>query len=118
MILMRQVAQIREQDISDIVHHVWDTSKNRGRLNLSFIQTTLMHDRLLKKFPKFKFLIDGETSSMLRQERFIDEEPHYLDNKDSSIGYKVMDTISYAATYGYRTIFAYVKEVEKWTLKK
>ena len=29
------------------------------------------------------------------------------------IGYKVLDTISYEVTYGYKTVFAYFQEAEK-----
>lgn len=53
---------------------------------------------------------------MLTQVRLVDEEPYYVDRESGRIGYKVMDSISYEATYGYRTVFAYIKEVEKGTL--
>eukprot|EP00977_Amphora_coffeiformis_P020936 scaffold8649_cov185-Amphora_coffeaeformis.AAC.7 len=53
---------------------------------------------------------------MLTQVRLVDEEPYYVDKESGRIGYKVMDSISYEATYGYRTVFAYLKEVEKGNL--
>jgi hypothetical protein len=48
----------------------------------------------------------------------VDAEPIYvLDRGTDRIGYKVMDTISFEATYGYRTVFAYLREADKGTLR-
>ena len=65
--------------------------------------------------PDFKFLIDAEISLMIDQVRRFDEEPYILDH--DRIGYKVMDSISFEATYGYRTVFAYIHEAEENNLK-
>ena len=47
---------------------------------------------------------------MLNQVKRVDDITYYLDSKNNRIGYKVMDSISYDVTYGYATIFAYLKE--------
>jgi uncharacterized protein YegL len=55
---------------------------------------------------------------MLDQVRRVDDEPSYHFDRDTDmIGYKVHDTICYNVTYGYRTIFAYLKEADNGSLK-
>lgn len=71
------------------------------------------YTRLLNKLSSFSFLLDNEISLMLDQVSKVDDVPYYLDVNNSRIGYKVMDSISYEATYGYATCFAYLKEHQK-----
>ena len=113
-----QVSLIREPEISDILNHIWIANKRSSRRQrLADIQALPAYLRLVAKMPSFKFLIDAEISLMIDQVRKVDEEPYYLDRETDRIGYKVMDSISYEATYGYRTVFAYLQEAEKGNLK-
>ena len=93
---------------------MWDANKADGRrLRLNDIQSTEAYKSLKKKLDGFEDVLDSEISSMLTQARLVDEEPYFLDKDSGRIGYKVMDSISFEATYGYRTVFAYLKEAEK-----
>ena len=113
-----QVTQMREPEVVDILNHIWIANKRGGRRQrLAEIQALPAYSKLLAKMPNFKFLLDGEISLMIDQVRKVDEEPYYLDRETNRIGYKVMDSISYEATYGYRTVFAYLQEAEKGNLK-
>ena len=114
-----QVAQVREPEVATILQQIWNANKRGGRRQrLADVQATPAYVQLLVKLPRYAFLLDNEISLMLDQVRRVDEEPAYhLDPSSDRIGYKVMDTISYEATYGYRTVFAYLKEADKGKLK-
>jgi hypothetical protein len=74
--------------------------------------------RLLAKLSLFNFLVDNEISLMLDQVSKVDNVPYHLDIDNDRIGYRVMDAISYDATYGYSTCFAYLKESSKLKNKR
>lgn len=113
-----QVAQFREPEIESILKHIWMVNKRSSRRQrLSDIKSLPSYRSLLKKMPNFQFLVDAEISLMIDQVRKVDEEPYYLDREADKIGYKVMDSISYGVTYGYCTVFAYLKEADKGNLK-
>jgi len=113
-----QVTQLREPEVQEILKEVWISYKQGGqRQRLDSVKAMLAYKRLAQKFPSYAFLLDNEISLMLDQVRHVDDEPYFLDTSRDRIGYKVMDTISYEATYGYRTVFAYLKEADKGNLK-
>jgi len=114
-----QVAQLREPEITDILIHIWIANKRGGRRQrLADIQALPAYSQLLKKIDGFKYVLDSEINLMIDQVRRIDEEPYYLHRDTDRIGYKVMDSISYEVTYGYRTVFAYLQEAERGNLKE
>jgi uncharacterized protein YegL/GTP-binding protein EngB required for normal cell division len=114
-----QVVQLREPEILEIVKWVWDNHKNsrKERQRVSKVKLLPAYHSLLAKFPNFEFLFENEISLMLDQVEHVDDEEYYLDHNSDSIGYKVMDTVSFKVTYGYRTIFAYLKESDEGNLK-
>ncbi|KAL7556250.1 hypothetical protein ACA910_003259 [Epithemia clementina (nom. ined.)] len=108
-----QVALVQDPAIETILRQIWEVHKTGGkRLRLGAIQTSEAYQTLLRKFSGFEFLLDSEISAMLNAVRLVDEEPYYVDKASGRIGYKVMDTVSFEATYGYRTVFAHIKEAE------
>ena len=110
-----QVVEFREPEIEEILKRIWNAWIQGGgrRLKLSDIKAMPEYSRLLNKLSSFSFLLDNEISLMLDQVSKVDDVPYYLDLDNDRIGYKVMDTISYDATYGYATCFAYLKEHQK-----
>ena len=113
-----QVTQIREPEIVSILNYIWNTNKRHGRRQrLADIQSLPAYSQLLAKMPQFQFLIDAEITLMINQVRKVDEEPYYLDRATDRIGYRIMDSISYEAMYGYRTVFAYLHEAERGNVK-
>ena len=110
-----QVVEFREPEIEEILKRIWNAWIQGGgrRLKLSDIKAMPEYSRLLNKLSSFSFLLDNEISLMLDQVSKVDDVPYYLDLENDRIGYKVMDTISYDATYGYATCFAYLKEHQK-----
>lgn len=67
--------------------------------------------------PSFQFLIDQEIRLMLDHVRRVDSEPYIFDPENDRIGYKVLDSISYNVTFGYQTIFTYLKEADNGSLR-
>ena len=113
-----KVMELREPEIAEILLNIWSYHCGGGRKQkLTDIESSLPYQRLLQKLPLFKFMIDNEIKLMLDHVHRVDEEPYYLDSLQDRIGYKVLDTVTYQATYGYRTVFAYLKEGEAGNLQ-
>lgn len=109
-----QVTQLREPEVAEILKSIWGAHKARGRRpRIADFKTTPEYKRLLRKISGFGFLLDNEIVLMLNQVRRVADEPYHLDPVGQRIGYKVMDTISYEVTYGYRTVFAYLQEYDR-----
>ena len=112
-----QVAEIQDKEVAAILRHIWNAYKAGGRrLRLCDIKGLQAYSRLIQKFSGFEFLVESEVTSMLNEVALVDEEPYYVDTHSGRIGYKVMDSVSFEAVYGYRTVFAYIKEAEKGNL--
>jgi hypothetical protein len=108
-----QVAQLREPEVAEILKTIWTAHKAGGRRpRLSDLQKTPVYHDLMQKIPEFGFLLDNEIAMMLNHVRRVEDEPYKLDLVKQRIGYKVMDSISYEVTYGYRTVFAYLREYD------
>jgi hypothetical protein len=87
-------------------------------LRLADVKEVSEYKDLNLKIPGFEYLLENEIALMLDQVRRVDDEPSYhLNRDDDRIGYKIQDTISYQVTYGYRTVFAYLKEADNGNLK-
>ncbi|KAL3941493.1 MAG: hypothetical protein SGBAC_004162 [Bacillariaceae sp.] len=113
-----QVAQLQEPEIAEILKTVWREHSCNGRnLRLSDIKSTTPYRSLCQKMQGFEFLLDNEISLMLKHVKRVDEKTYFLDETEQSIGYKVMDSVSYNVTYGYRTVFAYLQEYDRGSIK-
>mmetsp|Transcript_643 Transcript_643/g.1274 ORF Transcript_643/g.1274 Transcript_643/m.1274 type:complete len:2485 (-) Transcript_643:1939-9393(-) len=108
-----QVVEFNEPEVATILKRIWDAhNKGSHRLRLNDIKAMSEYKRLLGKMASFGFLVDNEISLMLNQVKRVDDVPYFLDSENDRIGYKVMDSISFDVTYGYATIFAYLKEAD------
>eukprot|EP00984_Skeletonema_dohrnii_P034349 scaffold33533_cov119-Skeletonema_dohrnii-CCMP3373.AAC.1 len=77
-----QVIEFKEPEIVTILKRIWDAYSKGGH-------------RL-----------------RLNDVKRVDDVPYFLDVENDRIGYKVMDSISYNVTFGYATVFAFLKEAE------
>jgi len=108
-----QVIEFKEPEIVTILKRIWDAhSKGGHRLRLNDVKAMSDYKGLLTKMASFGYLLDNEINLMLNQVKRVDDVPYFLDAENDRIGYKVMDSISYNVTFGYATIFAYLKEAE------
>ena len=111
-----EVTYIKEPEISEILFMIWE---NRGhRQQLRAIQNTDAYKKLLTKYQAWDFLINNELAMMIDQVGEFNQPAYHLDRATDRIGYKVMDSISYEITYGYRSIFAYLHEASLGNLRK
>ena len=109
-----QVIEFKEPEIATILKRIWDAhSKGGHRLRLNDVKAMSDYKSLLTKMASFGYLLDNEINLMLNQVKRVDDVSYFLDADNDRIGYKVMDSISYNVTFGYATIFAYLKEAEK-----
>lgn len=109
---------MKEPEVAEILQHIWAVNKRGSRRQrLADIKALPAYRCLLKKLSGCKYLLDSEIALMLGQVQRVNEIPYHLDRDTDRIGYKVMDTISYEATYGYQTVFAYLKEADEGNLK-
>ena len=112
-----QVVQIQDDAVETILRQIWSAHKTGGRrLRLDEIKVSQAYSALTKVFPNFEYILESEVTSMLNEVSLVDEEPYYVDKQSGRIGYKVMDSVSFEAVYGYRTVFAYLKEADKGNL--
>ncbi|CAJ1966717.1 unnamed protein product [Cylindrotheca closterium] len=113
-----QVTQLREPEIADLLKSIWREHSCNGRsLRLLDLKSSASYECLRQKMQGFEFLLDNEISLMLKHVKRVDEEAYFLDESEQRIGYKVMDTVSYNVTYGYRTAFAYLQEYDRGSIK-
>mmetsp|Transcript_18198 Transcript_18198/g.39423 ORF Transcript_18198/g.39423 Transcript_18198/m.39423 type:complete len:1024 (+) Transcript_18198:344-3415(+) len=124
------VSPVQDNDISNILKEIWRAHKNGGRrLRLADVQASDSYKALTTRLSGFEFLVDDEITAMLNEAQFVgqgssyivdkktgEEEPYFVNRERGQIGHKVMDGVSYEATYGYRTVFAYMKEAENGNL--
>ena len=94
------------------IHEILSTIfEGRGtRQTLRSVKATAAYQGLLVRFPTWQFLIDNEIKLMLGQVDTFNEPPYHLDRSKDRIGYKILDTVDYDVSYGYRTAFAYLHE--------
>ena len=112
-----KVMELQEPEIAEILSAIWRNHEQGGRKQkLADVKTTTAYGQLLQKMPSFQSLIDNEIRLMLDHVGRVDDERYYLNADEDVIGYKVHDTISYQVTYGYRTVFAYLKEAQAGNL--
>eukprot|EP00956_Cyclotella_meneghiniana_P014879 scaffold22512_cov22-Cyclotella_meneghiniana.AAC.1 len=110
---------IREPEVAEILTRIWNAFNQGGRsYQLGDIQSMPEYSTLLNKLPGHKYVVDNEISNMLKEVKEVDAIPYYLNQDKDKIGYKEMDSVLYTISYGYRTVFAYLKESENLRQKE
>ncbi|CAB9511747.1 expressed unknown protein [Seminavis robusta] len=113
-----QVTKLRLPEVTAILTDVWNKHNQGGRKQrLTDVQVTPAYQNLVQAMPSFQSMIDNEIRLMLDHVQRIDNETYIFDPGNDKIGYKVLDGISYQVTYGYLTVFAYLKEATKGNLR-
>lgn len=106
-----QVTTICTPEITALIKKIW--KERSSKPNLRSLSNTSEYAKLVADYPQWKFLIDNELRLMCSQVNSFNLPPYYYNAQLDQIGYSEHDTISYALTYGYRTLFAYLHEMEK-----
>ena len=110
-----QVTNISTPEVTALIKKIW---KERGSSpTLKVISKCPEYVKLLRDFHQWKFLIDNELKLMCRQVNLFNEPPYVYNSELDQVGYSEHDAISYTLTYGYRTLFAYLHEMDKGEVK-
>jgi hypothetical protein len=113
----RPLAQVRHQTISDLIKRLWENRDMKKALTLTEVQKTPQFKACLEQMPSpgCEELLCGAVSGMISclvgpAGAHKDEHPYVVLN--DKIGYHVAghDDISWKASYGYSTMFAYMEE--------
>ena len=107
----RPMASVTDKTISDLIGYIWSIRADRPALRLSAVTKTAQYQACLGKFSHCAPLIEASVQLMLQDVRVFKD--HKYDVVDDRIGYKEQDGMSFTATYGYQTMFAYYQEHEK-----
>ena len=110
-----QVTPVSTPEIVSLIKMIW--KERSSRPNLSTISTHLSYKKLVQRLKSWKFLIDNELKLMCAQVNMFNKPPYTYNQQKDKIGYSEHDTISYSLTYGYRTLFAYLNELDKGNVK-
>eukprot|EP01083_Nonionella_stella_P130939 397531_1 len=103
-------AVLKHECIKGITDYIWNhytKNGNQSILTLSAIKATNEYEECVKVF-EWADIIDEQVKCMLADINTF-ESPKYVVRNDK-IGYKEGDQISYTATVGYKTLFAYYHE--------
>jgi hypothetical protein len=110
-----QATHISTPEIISLIKKIWNERVTKPSLNT--LSSSAEYHSLVSQFSQWKFLIDNEIKLMCAQVNSFDvPEPHYNKETDK-IGYRDHDSISYTMSYGYRTVFAYLREFDRGTVK-
>ena len=110
-----QVTHISTSEVTALIKKIW--KERASKPSLRSLSSCPEYQKLLADFPQWKFLIDNELKLMCSQVNSFDKPAYHYNSQTDQIGYTDHDTISYSLTYGYRTLFAYMGEMDKGNVK-
>jgi len=109
-----KVTSMHWNEIEQIIKAIWNSKGQKQWVK--DIVAMPEYRALLKKLPNWGFLLETEISLMISQVNKFDDPPYIFDRSTDRVGYKVLDSVSYEVSYGYRTTFAYLNEHSKGNL--
>lgn len=112
-----QATQLWTPEISEIVKLIWKHHCDGTKLPLSQIYKSAPYESLMSQFGTWKFFIDNEIALMSSQVTHYNEPKPFYNRELDKIGYQEHDSISYTLSYGYRTVFSYLKEIDEGNVK-
>ena len=110
-----QVTHISTSEVTALIKKIW--KERSSKPSLRGLSSSSEYKKLISDFPQWKFLIDNELRLMCAQVNHFNQPAYFYDSQRDQVGYSDHDTISYALTYGYRTLFAHLNELDKGEVK-
>ncbi|CAL6025642.1 Helicase-related_protein [Hexamita inflata] len=105
------MARVQNPEIKALIDYIWQNKNDMNLLRKNTILKTQEYLNCEKSLKGWEELLKQALINMLADiEQFKDQQ--YIVH-EGLIGYKDQDTISTKIFYGYKTLFAYYKEVEK-----
>eukprot|EP01031_Cornospumella_fuschlensis_P025016 gene25016-30218_t len=111
-----QVTKLSTPYVNALIRFIWKERKND--INLRILSATSDYQALVQALPEWKALIDRELQLMCMQVKSFDKIPYIYSAEQDKIGYIEHDSVSYSLTYGYCTVFAYLNELEKGSVRQ
>lgn len=102
---------IKSEEVENLASYVW---KNKDTLKVSEAEASVEFKACQKKYSKIPQLLKYNLYEMISSARNFKHAYVIHDNK---IGYVLPEGLSFAASYGWKTIFAYYYEAERGTIK-
>ena len=106
-------AILKDQTIFELLQYIW-----REKESISFhkLKTSNEFLNVVNKFKGWEQLIEEQTKCMVADLKDFQGHGYIVD--ENKIGYKDQDKIEFNIVIGYKTLFAYMYEMEKGTIKK
>lgn len=105
----RPLTRIQHPTIIRLMDYVWANRANRSKLRISEIVQSHVFRQVVAAFPGWDALVLDCVKLMLFDLNNFESDYLVVNQR---IAYKEQDGISFTAFYGYKTIFAYYKEVD------
>eukprot|EP01041_Mallomonas_annulata_P002329 gene2329-4529_t len=112
--LYKPVTTIQDPIITYIILYIWNNNSINNSRNLKTgirfddVRKTSEYAAIISKYSHWKDLIENSIRMMLFDLKTFDAHEYVV--QDDMIGYKDQDNISFNISYGYKTMFAYLKE--------
>jgi hypothetical protein len=104
------MAPLVDATIAALIKYVWSKRSDKKALTFAAVRKTPQYEAVLQRFQTFEELIVSCVRYMLADLQTF--ESHDYIEKDGVIYYKEQDGLSCNIQYGYKTMFAYMKEHE------
>jgi hypothetical protein len=109
------IVTVQDLTIEELLKRLW---KERDSLpSFEAVKRWAEYREAVEKFSNWKVLLDTELRAMYKDVTRYDSIPYEVDPINSRIGYQLIDTIRWETSYGYKTKFAFLRELEKGTLR-
>lgn len=110
-----QVTHISTPEVIALIRMIWKDRTSKPSIRT--LTGSSEYQTLLANFPEWQYLIDNELKLMCAQVKTFDQPSYVYDAEKDRIGYSEHDTINYTLSFGYRTIFAYLRELDNGNVK-
>jgi hypothetical protein len=110
-----QVTHISTPEVIALIRMIW--KERSSKPSLRSLTALPEYQTLVTNFKDWGYLIDNELKLMCSQVNNFNKPAYVYDPQSDRVGYSEHDTINYSLTYGYRTIFAYLRELDNGNVK-
>ena len=108
-------ASLEHQSIRELLKFIWNNRSN-NQLSHKFITKSSEFKEVIKHYSSLDKILSNQVHGMLAALETYEEEKYYIVN--GRIMYKSQDTLSDKISYGYPTVFCYLKEFDSGKVNK
>eukprot|EP01103_Thecamoeba_quadrilineata_P018935 TRINITY_DN7477_c0_g1_i1.p1 TRINITY_DN7477_c0_g1~~TRINITY_DN7477_c0_g1_i1.p1 ORF type:complete len:2625 (-),score=455.21 TRINITY_DN7477_c0_g1_i1:64-7305(-) len=101
---------IISEKITALVKFLWAHRNEPQLVSWSNIQKNALYTQMVNEFPNCQALFSLAAKAMTSDLPHFATPQYEVDSVNDRIGYKKYDDVSYNTSFGYRTMFAYLKE--------